>query len=360
MGADLASRTELELSKEMVKMGAIVHFICPHDDVTGVFDMKDGPNFTSFGQLRIPGLATLSGGLKIPKIVSEIGGEFDFCLVDWRMIRFCVKQLKRVGLKWSLIDRGPPAFPGFLPKIQKLQWRNSWHISSNNSKLGFVVSERHGDLVRRETRFSGKLVDIQAGVPDHWCDSADKKEPRGELIFCYSGAIDRLRGLEEIVRLADHIIDLEIPSRILVLGTGDYAGEIKKQSLNRSNLEYLGVISDPDDVEAILQKCHVGIMPMPDKEIWNISSAIKLPEYLSKGMIIMGKDHPGNRRGQGDFYLLSEGDWVVDGINMISNLLESGKWRDISCKSNKKSKQMTWSVQARRLLDCIEDTLSNH
>ena len=53
MGADLASRTELELSKEMVKMGATVHFICPHDDVTGVFDMKDGPNFTSFGQLRI-------------------------------------------------------------------------------------------------------------------------------------------------------------------------------------------------------------------------------------------------------------------------------------------------------------------
>ena len=51
-----------------------------------------------------------------------------------------------------------------------------------------------------------------------------------------------------------------------------------------------------DEISKFLQGCHIGCLPMPsDYEMWKISSPLKLSEYLSSGLLVVGIDHTGNR-----------------------------------------------------------------
>ncbi len=360
IGSDLAARTEIELAKGIISLGVSLTVICPGEEGVVSKALPRNTNLVTVEQSTIPGMKTISAGLRIASKIRSLNTEYDYCIIDWRLVNFCEKDLERIGLKWAIIDRGPPAFPGILPKIQKILWRRNWNIANKKSDLGFVVSEEHAKLVRRKTDYSRDLIFLNAGVPKSWLESATVKEPINEIIFCYSGALDRKRGIDGLISLSEKMEHLPIPGRIIVIGDGDFSSELIKARKKIDNIDYFGKITQLSEVERIMDKCHVGIMPMPDIEIWRISSAIKLPEYLSKGMVIIGPDHLGNRRGNEQFYKLSKKDWISEGINEITNLYKSGNWIEVSQAAVDSAANMTWGQEAKKMVRALEKKLPNH
>ena len=360
IGSDLAARTEIELAKGLISMGVSLTLICPGEEEVVSKALPRDTDYVTIEQSTMPGMKTISAGLRIASILRNLNTEYDYCLIDWRLVNFCEKGLERIGLKWAAIDRGPPAFRGILPKIQKIMWRKNWNIANKKSDLGFVVSEEHAKLVREKTGFDQDLIFLNAGVPKNWLESAAAKEPIDEIIFCYSGALDRKRGIDGLISLSDKMGHLPIPGRIIVIGDGDFSSELIRAGEKIDNIDYLGKITQLSEVERIMDTCHVGIMPMPDIEIWRISSAIKLPEYLSKGMVIIGPDHLGNRRGNEQFYKLSKKDWISEGINEVTNLYKSGKWAEVSQAAVDSAESMTWEQEAKKIVRALEKRLPYH
>jgi len=349
LNKDLASQTELKIANSLSDMGVNITMVSPGDIP---IQNNNKIDFLTLNESKIIGLKTISAGLSIKKTLSRMQIKFNHALVDWRMVQFCSSYLEMEGISWSLIDRGPPTFDGLLARIQKYQWRNSWKIANKKTEMAYVVSEAHSIYVENRTLYKKKKFILPAGVDKDWIIRRGKKITT-EVNICYCGSLDKNRGLSEILELSKNLKSLPIKSKIFIIGNGNYVKNIKDFSSQNSNLEYLGKITDRRKLELILESCHVGIMPMPDKEIWNISSSIKLPEYLSKGMLIIGVEHPGNIDGFGPFYQLSSSNWPQDSIEKLSKIIENRKWEEYSLKSLEKVHSMTWNKTAKVILDSI-------
>ena len=66
----------------------------------------------------------------------------------------------------------------------------------------------------------------------------------------------------------------------------------------------------------MLQEYHIGLLPMPNLPVWNISSPLKRSEYISSGLLVIGINHSGhhlpvNIEGT-DWYQLFEQQTFVD------------------------------------------------
>jgi glycosyltransferase involved in cell wall biosynthesis len=208
--------------------------------------------------------------------------------------------------------------------------------------------------VTKKTEFNKKIISLPAGVDEDWINDNEKKFSK-HINFCYLGSLDGNRGVKEIVRLAENLADKYENGKVIVMGDGDCRDYFLKYSAVHNNLKYYGNITDKRELQNILDSCHVGIMPMPDKEIWNMASSIKLPEYLSKGMLIVGVNHPGNSCGDAECFQLSDEDWVKDCIGKISEIENRGCWEKISAESLNMAKKMTWEETAMKIINEIRE-----
>jgi glycosyltransferase involved in cell wall biosynthesis len=81
---------------------------------------------------------------------------------------------------------------------------------------------------------------------------------------------------------------------LLVAGQGDVLKKLKGKWNSHPDIEIMESVSSKL-VPSLLEKSDVGLLPMPDKRIWNIASPLKLVEYAASGLLVAGIDHEGNR-----------------------------------------------------------------
>jgi len=113
----------------------------------------------------------------------------------------------------------------------------------------------------------------------------------------YLGSLGRGRQLDLAVkamaepRFASGAIGLHL------VGTGDHLDELRglvaRQRLERlvhiwGSIPYAGI-------QSVLKGCDLGILPLPPLEAWNVSSALKLFEYLGAGLPVLVSDIPAHR-----------------------------------------------------------------
>jgi len=344
--SDLAGTTELGLANGLAKHGNKIHLISP--------DSKKNDSFwkhTLLKRIDIKGLETWSGGRDAKRIIQSqrrILSQIDMMLVDWRFINSLAPVLKAVKIPWCIIDRGPPAYRGLLSKIQKISWKRAWKFASKNAKGGIVVSPGHKKYIESKVGIKMDLIVVPAGTNTGYF-SKNKKIPEEKLNFVYAGRVDKNRGIDEMIRLLDDSKKLSIRSKLTVIGAGDYVREFKKLSIYRDDLEVLGKIPR-EEVWNILEKSHVGIMPMPDMPIWRIASPIKLAEYAAAGLLVIGPEHRGNKLNEGRWSILSdESPWSMRCLERLEGILESGEWGEISDVARVDSLQLDWNNISSRL-----------
>ena len=354
IGSDLAATTELGLGESLRDRGNIIHLVSPEGKVAREFS-----EHSFFRRWDISGLQTFSGGYYARRLVRSCPkiGSSDAILVDWRLVGALRKTLQKMKIPWFIIDRGPPAYDGILAWIQKIFWKQSWKIAQSFASGGFVVSEGHREFVRKNAKLTDSLeISVIPAGTDIEGFSERKKKIEDELKMAYVGRVDRNRGIDGIEKLANRLREKGIHSTIYVAGEGDMKEQLTSiQGKDRGvEIQIIGKISRKQ-VRRLLEDCHIGIMPMPDKEIWRISSPLKLGEYAAAGLLTIGPDHIGNRIGSEESWsILMDGEWQIDCINRIIEIRDSGKWEEHAESARETAKSLDWSHIAKKMEDDIK------
>jgi len=152
---------------------------------------------------------------------------------------------------------------------------------------------------------------------------------------------------------------LPIKANIVIAGSGNCERKIQSIANKDGRLKFLGEI-EFDEVCRVLEEAHVGIMPMPDTRIWRTSSPLKLAEYLAAGLITVGPKHQGNSLlGENNWDLLSKSEnWADECIVLVSDLIESKSWREVSEQSRRDSAALDWGRIANIFLENMSAMLN--
>lgn len=119
----------------------------------------------------------------------------------------------------------------------------------------------------------------------------------GKTILFYHGVLSPKRGLENAVRALDLLHD-EIPELVFMLvGTGPAIDELSSlaEELNLSQHILLPGKVAYENIPEYVRLADCAILPFPDIEGWNVSSPIKLMEYLATGVPIVATDIEAHR-----------------------------------------------------------------
>jgi len=348
---DLASSTETNLVKELRLFGHDVTLVSPGKDKTNKFN-----NDLIINKISFPGMNTLSGVRNIRKhIVNNLihYSENTVFLVDWRYVQPLESTLKKYINKWCIIDRGPPTYGGIFNKIQKWYWRRGWEIAEESSIGGFVVSEAHKKFVIKMNNVSLKIKAIPAGSIANIHNNG-KKNPNNMLKLAYLGRMDVRRDVESIFTLSTKLSKAGIKHEINIYG-GDSADKSFLNLASKNNRVTIHKRIDNSEIFKQLSYHHIGIMPMPDIPVWRISSPLKLAEYISSGLAIIGPKHPGNEFwGEGEWSLLSDDkEWTDGAVEKIKKYMESD-WAEISQLAISSSTNMRWSEISKIIIISLE------
>ena len=349
---DLAGTTEIGLINGLSKLGHSITLFCP-DNSSNEINCKQ----ITFNRVKIKGIETISGTRYLRKLIIKNENEIknsDIILIDWRYVVSLKKTLIKYGKKWVIIDRGPPAYSGILSKIQSIIWKKSWRIASKYSNGGFTVSSAHKEYVNNILNGEMDIKVIPAGtnVNDF---SINKMEKRHILKFIYAGRLDENRGMSEIIKMYNNMHRLKIKTNLIIIGEGNYSNEIEELSLQNSNLIFYGKLSRKETLK-IMNKCDVGILPMPDTPIWKIASPLKLAEYAASGLVTIGPKHSGNKiERDAEWSLLSSGNmWFEEYIELINKIIEEDGWNFLSEIARKDAKELDWSEISNQLADQLD------
>ena len=349
IGADLAGTTEVSICEAFGRSGTDCHLISPGSIETTSF------KHTEVRKLNFPGLNTISGAKSVRKMISgEREFKFDAMLVDWRYVFLLRRELMKLNGPWFIIDRGPPAYAGPLSRLQEIYWKRAWKIAEEFAKGGFVVSDEHERFIVERLNIDMDIRKVPAGCHPIQ-ELRQKNDPVDKLLLAYTGRIDRRRGTKEIINLTDLLDEMEVPHTVYIAGEGDMHRKIMKQSSQRENLEYLGKL-DSGEIQSLLARCHIGIMPMPNMPIWRIASPLKLSEYLAAGLAIIGPSHQGNRLSGDEIWDLSseERDWPLQSIEKIRKTYLR-RWQKIVDSAIDSSKKLDWVIIGEKLIEDLTD-----
>lgn len=112
----------------------------------------------------------------------------------------------------------------------------------------------------------------------------EKKTTNGKVVFFYHGTITHNRGVVEIVRAIDFLgEEIKNAIKLVIVGKGnalkDVLNEVKKLQLE-TVVEVLG-FQPYDSIPAHIQASDCCICPLPNRPEWNVSSPLKVYEYIS-------------------------------------------------------------------------------
>jgi len=120
---------------------------------------------------------------------------------------------------------------------------------------------------------------------------------KNKFIVFYHGDLSPKRGIQNVIRAIafckQHISNI----LFMIVGTGD--GELELKSITKDlkledNVLFIGGIPF-QKVPTYIKTADVGIIPLPAIDWWNVSSPIKLKEYLAMQLPVIATDIPAHR-----------------------------------------------------------------
>ena len=308
-GVDQCQTTQLSLAKHLVGLGWEIQFICPNN-----CSPPEGLESILFHGIGIGGPPGLRGPLyelairkQIKKLLSVHSPSA--VLVDWRCTVGSQSILKKAGIPWLMIDRGPPAHSGILAFLQKLHYRKAWNNASKSASCGFVVSEKHRDYIKKKRGKKPSIHVVPAAVDAE--RFIHHKDRNGTFNIVYHGKVDHNRNVDTLIPLIEKVRAMDVDCELMIIGGGNAVKGFRRSSTSRTWLKVLGQ-HPQDKIPTLLAQADIGLLPMGATKNWSLASPIKMFEYAAAGMMILGTDIEAHR-------IFSAQDWVhlVDPENFV-------------------------------------------
>jgi len=179
------------------------------------------------------------------------------------------------------------------------------------------------------------------------------------IIVFYHGVLSPNRGIQNVIRAID-ICRERIPNIFfMVVGTG--IGESELKALTKElNLEEYVIFTGGVPFEKIpsyITTADVGIIPLPAIDWWNVSSPIKLKEYLAMQLPVIATNIPAHRlvvEKTGGATLIEDS----DPQNIAQAILTFCKSRNINCPVKTREELydiISFNSQALRFIEYVSD-----
>jgi len=275
-------------------------------------------------------------------------------VVDWRLIARLHGQLTGKKIPWVLLDRSPPADRGILAKLQWPVWRRAWRLVNKSSKAcGTVVSSSHEKFTTDKNQISSnKLFQVPAGVD---LEKFSPTDSTGKLRLIYHGRLDKHRGVLAMPMLVRKAITSGLDISLKLIGEGDCYSDLQKIATDCDEIMVFPTMPT-EEVATHLKTSTVGILPMPELDMWAISSPLKRSEYCASGLLIFGIDHNGHRfDGHQNPWmrLVPQYDFHDEGVKWLSELSQN-QISDLSKQSRQYAEEnLSWDVSVNSLINAI-------
>lgn len=242
------------------------------------------------------GLAILKSGADVVLLDQE------FQVHTACLVRKC---LKRTKLPVVIMDvRTLPVFDkrGVAGRLRWLRFRSAVRCASRYLDGVTTISPQMSRLLRSTGDLAadallGEWSSGSAVSVDHIqsCDDGlvariqALPRPRG----AYLGVLGANRGLEKMV---DCVAEPGFKGSLVLIGDGPLAPELHIRALATGGDRVILVGQLPQGrALALLSLCDYGVCPLPDRLAWNVSSPLKVLEYVAAGLPVAVTDIPAHR-----------------------------------------------------------------
>jgi glycosyltransferase involved in cell wall biosynthesis len=173
----------------------------------------------------------------------------------------------------------------------------------------------------------------------------------------YIGAIHKERNLISVIEAAKMANKKGIHATLDIVGSGNQKETLQKLVSNQSDasIKVWGPIPQ-DQIPSLLANYDIGVLPFPDVPKMNVSSAIKMFEYMAAGMPIMATKIDAHFSVFNDeefvFWTGETAESMAEAIAEASASKE--KFPMLGKNSRKASKAWSWTESAKKLSKAFE------
>lgn len=286
---------------------------------------------------------------------SQLDSSKTIAVVEWRVARRIAPTLNRLGIRWMLMDRSPPADAGLLGWLQWRSWRRAWSMAHKQDVLGFVVSPAHKRFVDLEIGHKKTSI-LPAGVDLNLFKPMKKHEI---LTTVYHGRLDRHRGIMAAVMLTHKARQGGVEINLKLIGEGNATTDLQSIA---SEVDYIEVIDKMPQAKVAqeIAACHIGILPMPKRTAWVLASPLKRSEYLASGLCVFGVDHEGHRLEDEMpwFVLAAQEDFHEVGLEYLKNFTTHDNVQSLEVRAFAEQ-HCGWDKAITNLKDGIHRTMAD-
>tara|TARA_Y100001934_G_scaffold97670_1_gene120443 strand:+ start:1195 stop:1995 length:801 start_codon:yes stop_codon:yes gene_type:complete len=192
---------------------------------------------------------------------------FNVAIVEWTAVEGSVVALKEAGVPWVIMDRSPPVSVGIIGWIQRKQYKRAWDIARKNSagraiKSAYMAASQDWEL-------SSAIV--PAGVD---CSAFQTASMNEDALIVYHGSLDRSRELHRLTSMG---------LNLLLFGEGN----------DFQRLSRLTRVESSGDVEARLARADIGVLHLPNRDVWRHASPLKVAEFAAAGLPVVASEVSG-------------------------------------------------------------------
>jgi len=192
----------------------------------------------------------------------------------------------------------------FKSKIELFRYNTSIKIADRFCNGITCITPMLGDTLKPKLiKLKNKIGYFQTGVNFRIFDPSKSSSLRDSLglekrfIVIYHGVLSPNRGLQNVIK-AISICKQHLPHILfMVVGAGKGEPELKsitKKLKLEKNVLFTGGVPF-NKVPDYIKTADVGIIPLPNIDWWNVSSPIKLKEYLAMQLPVIATDIPAHR-----------------------------------------------------------------
>ncbi len=252
---DMSAASRIGISSALERRGWVIDFMSPDGDFPVERSRRMGFGHRSFSN-------------SVRTVLDSINlDDYSVLIIEWTAVQGCQKKLKSRDVPWIILDRSPPVSTGLAQLIQRFQYHRAWRFARKYA-FGRAVKS---PLMETRFEWSSLSAIVPSGVDIERFQISEMNDV--PLVVCH-GSLDRTR---ELHRLAKMDVNL------LLFGEGD----------DSERLSEITRVEGVGDVSKRLAEADIGVLHLPDRDVWKYASPLKVAEFAASGLPVVASDVSG-------------------------------------------------------------------